>query len=170
MIVLRCTKQMFKLLNQSPSAEREETIGDNILGEWYAKPVATWAGDLIIFVNARTLLTVGVPTSQTNQWHPLFVARVYNLLRMLNIPEAGIASEIAAYNKIYLAKTVNRSVLGSMTEIGYMCQFRAEDGQGQEISLSDLELDLSKALHGPLNYTYPRDVAAALFEQALSKQ
>jgi hypothetical protein len=56
MVVLRCTRKLLKALNVKP--EEALARSTNLLGEWYANLVPTTAGDLVVFANARTLLSV----------------------------------------------------------------------------------------------------------------
>jgi hypothetical protein len=134
-----------------------------LLGDWYSNVIGTAAGDLIIFVNERTLLTVAVPASETPMLLPLFRERVFNLLMLLEFPEQVAIRETSELNEITLTKTTSRRVLGSVNELARQYQGVAEDRIGEgPISLSDVELGFSKMLHGPLDFKYPVEVAKAL--------
>ena len=59
MITLRCTHKLRKHLEISPVAQTVPPTA--ALGDWYANLIPTVAGDLIIFVSEKSLLTVALP-------------------------------------------------------------------------------------------------------------
>ena len=161
MVILRCTKQLLRRLDKSPTQHAFKST--NALGDWYAKLLQTSAGDLVIFANERTLLSVAIPVSHITQLESLFALRVYNPLRLLDIPEEYAELEIAAYDDLTFAPTASRRILGSLNEIGYQYQWIVERNVGESsINLSDAELELSRFLHSPLGYKYPVEVAKEL--------
>jgi len=161
MVTIRCTRKLLKLIDGA--IVEEPPAPSNVLGDWYANLIPTAAGNLIIFASETTLLSVAIPAEQLSQLIPLFVARVYNLLRMLEIPEPVVEREMRWYQEISLAKTSSRSVLGSLNEIASYYQTIPERLREQaRLSLSEAELELSKLLHSPLNYRRPVEVARDL--------
>ena len=164
MVILKCTKRLLSRLDESETQRPPPST--NRLGDWYAKPLETNAGELVIFANEKTLLSVAIPMSEVAQLKSIFRLRVYNLLRLLGIPMAQAELEIAAYNEVGLAKTTSRRVLGSLNEIGYQYEWIAARGdEGGILHLSSAELELSRFLHGPLSYRYPVEVAAELLSR-----
>lgn len=162
MVLLRCTKKLLKALDVEPAEDLAPST--NILGEWYAHLIETAAGDLVVFANARTLLSVALPASAIPQLVPLFTARVYNLLRIIGVPETLAAQEIAAYQDALFTKTADRSVLGSLNEIARYYQYVAETSKPDEpLSLEQAERMLSQYLHKPLEYIYPAEIVIDLF-------
>ena len=162
MVILRGTKKLLKALDVKPVEALAPST--NVLGEWYAHLIETAAGDLVIFANARTLLSVALPTSALARLIPLFAARVYNLLRAIGVPDRLAAQEIVAYQDVLLAKTADRSVLGSLNEIARYYQYVAEASKPDApLSLQEVELELSRYLHKPLGYRYPAEIAIDLF-------
>jgi hypothetical protein len=164
MVVLRCTRKLLEALN----VRLEDTVAQstNLLGEWYANLVPTIAGDLVVFANARTLLSVAIPTSALPQLVPLFTARVYNLLRIIDVPVQSANIEIAEYKSVLFAKTADRRVLGCLNEIAQYCQFVAEGHKGDEmLSLMNVETELSQYLFKLTGYRYPAEIALELLTQ-----
>lgn len=161
LVILRCTKKLLKALDVEPTEDLAPST--NLLGEWYAHLIETVAGDLVVFANAHTLLSVALPTSALSQLVPLFAARVYNLLRIIGVPQRCADREIASYQKVLFAKTADRSVLGSLNEIAHYYQYVAENSDPDApISLQHSEQQLSQYLHKPLGYRYPAEVAIEL--------
>ena len=83
MVTIRCTRKLYKSLEITPLEIPEPPTG--ALGDWYANLIPTYAGDLIMFVNERSLLTVAIPVWEVENLIPLFRVRVKNLLFMIGI-------------------------------------------------------------------------------------
>jgi hypothetical protein len=142
MITLRCTKKLLDFLEVDSIDDPHPSTG--ALGDWYANLVPTHAGDLIIFVDERTLITVAVPIVLVEELLPIFRERVANLLIMLNVPLRKIEQELSHYQEFEFARTASRSVLGSINDIAWHYQSIAERGdETGSISLSDTEYRLS---------------------------
>jgi hypothetical protein len=167
MITLRCTQKLLKFLGIVPNKNLELTTAR--LGDWYANLVPTLLGDLIIFVNEKSLLTVAIPVWNSDHLVPLFRLRVANLLEMLRIDPGGIADELCHFDQVQFGRTVSRTILGSMNDIAYQYQVIAEEaGNESEISLSAVELDLSRMPSKPIDYNFPSDIARELLNPGKS--
>jgi hypothetical protein len=64
MITLKCTRKLLKLLNVVPTEEPPSPT--SALSDWYANVISTAAGELVVFVNERTLLSVALPTEMVD--------------------------------------------------------------------------------------------------------
>ncbi|MCJ7624697.1 MAG: hypothetical protein MUO76_14440 [Anaerolineaceae bacterium] len=157
MITLRCTQKLRKYLGIVLVEKPEPATA--VLGDWYANLIPTFSGDLIIFVNEKTLLTVAVPVWESDNLIPQFCLRVANLLGMIGIHPKVIADEISHLDNIQFAKTASRSVLGSMNDFAAIYQIVAE---GSDMSLSNAELNLSQTPCKPLGYSVPAEAAKEL--------
>jgi len=162
LVTLRCTLKLLKFLAITPVKEPIPATGR--LGDWYANLVPTDAGDLIIFVNEKSLVTVAIPAWEAENLVSQFRARVQNILAMLGVSIESIRSEIGHYQQVQFAKTASRSVLGSMNDIAWNYQFIADSGDGSGyLSLSDAEYGLSNMPSIAKNF-FPSDVAKELLE------
>ena len=167
MITLRCTQKLQKYLGvgfvdvpELPTAK---------LGDWYANLIPTLSGDLIVFVNEKSLLTVAIPVWESNNLLPLFSFRVAHLLGMIGIPPGAIEEEVGHFDSIQFAKTASRSILGTMNEMKWYFQIMAEDAKDEkDLSLSNAELELSRMIWKRQNYQYPSDVARELLLNEMS--
>jgi hypothetical protein len=163
MVTIRCTKKLLKYLGVDPIDEPSSSMGR--LGDWYANLVSTYAGDLIMFVNEKTLITVAIPTFFTEELISTFRSRVLNLLLMLDVPIQQIEQEINHYHEVEYAKTASRSVLGSMNDIAFNYQYIAERGVDVgPLSLSDAEYKLSNMPSISRDF-FPADAAKNLLKQ-----
>jgi hypothetical protein len=164
MITLKCTRKLLKLLDVVPT--EEPPLPTSALGDWYANVIPTAAGELVVFANERTLLSVALPIEMMDTLVSAFAARVYNLLVLIDVAEEIALREIAGLKQVEFAKTTNRSVLGSLNEISLHYQLIAErDAAGGALRLSEVELQLSRTLHKPLDYVYPAEVARRLLAE-----
>jgi hypothetical protein len=161
MVTLRCTRRLLKYLDIAPDETPNPPTG--ALGDWYANLVPTVAGNLIIFVNERTLLTVAIPEWEVGNLVPLFRDRVFNLLVTIGISVEAAIREVSHLEPVQFGKTASRSVVGSMNDIAWQYQVMAEAGRkGGSLSLSEAEEELSRMPCKPLGYRYPSDIAREL--------
>lgn len=169
MITLKCTRKLLKLLDVVPTEEPPSPT--SALGDWYANVIPTAAGELVVFANERTLLSVALPIEMIDTLAPAFAARVYNLLMLIDVAEEIALREIAELRQVEFAKTTSRSVLGSLNEISLHHQLVAEhDAVGGALRLSEVELQLSQTLHKPLDYVYPPQVTRRLLAEHYNTQ
>ena len=165
MLTIRCTRKLFDFLDREPA--EDPPASTTALGDWYANIVPTPAGDLIIFVNERSLLTVALPAEAKDALISSFVTRVYNLL--LNI---GISMEVARLEcdqirPVTYAKTASRSVLGSMGDIAFGYQVEAGRAleEGRTPRILEAELRMSERPHSPLDQTFPDRTARSILAE-----
>jgi len=161
MVTIRCTRKLYRFLEIIPLEELEPSTG--ALGDWYANLIPTYAGDLIMFVNERSLVTVAVPIREVKNLIPLFRVRVENLLLMIGIEQEIINREISHLEPVQFGRTASRSLLGSMNDIAWNYQFISEEAEYvARLSLSDAELKLSLMPSGVLDYRLPAECAIEL--------
>jgi hypothetical protein len=164
MVTLKCTRKLLRLLGGVTTGKPPPPTG--ALGDWYANDIPTAAGELIVFANERTLLSVALPIEMIDTLVSAFAARVYNLLMLIDVTEKIALREIAELRQVEFAKTTNRSVLGSLNEISYHYQLIAERNAASEsLRLSEVELQLSQTLHKPLDYVHPAEAARGLLAE-----
>jgi len=163
MITLRCTLKLQMFLGIVPANILELTTAT--LGDWYANLVPTVSGDLIVFVNEKSLLTVAIPIWESNNLIPQFRLRVANLLGMIGINLEEIKNELSHYDQIQFGKTVSHRILGSMNDIAWQYQTLAEEAENKtDLSLSKAELNLSQLPCKPIGYRFPSEIAKGLLE------
>ncbi len=162
MVTLRCTRKLLKFLDINPVEDSELPTGK--LGDWYANLVSTDGGDIIVFVNERSLVTVAIPAWEAENLVVQLRARVRNLLALLGVSKESISSEISHYEEVQFAKASNRSILGSMNDIAWNYQFIAARGEESGyLSLSDAEYRLSN-MPSIARDLFPSDAAKELLE------
>jgi len=163
LITLRCTRKLLALVGGATVDNVPEPTA--ALGDWYANVVRTVAGELVVFANEKTLLSVAIPIEMVDRLVPCFADRVYNLLQMIGVPTDVALRECAELQPLEFAPTSNRSVIGSLNEIGLHYQLIAEGNAVRgELSLSTIERQLSRMLHKPLGYVHPAEVATQILQ------
>ena len=161
MITLRCTQKLREYLGVIPLDTPEPPTA--ALGDWYGNLVPSFSGELIIFVNEKSLITVAIPVWESNNLVPLFRIRVANLLGMIGVHPKDIANEISHFDQIQYSKTASRRVLGSLNDFAWHYQMMAEEVKSKaDLSLSKAELKLSQLPCKPLDYRFPSEVAKEL--------
>ena len=161
MVTWRLTLKLQKVLQIDLTDQLQPTTSR--LGVWYANFVSTDSGDLIVFVNEKTLLSVAIPIWESNHLLSLFRVRVVNLLGMIGIQPKTIDGELRHYDEIQFGKTKSRSVLGSMNDIAFQYQVLAEMAENKaDLSLSKAEYQMSQMPCKPIDYRVPSEVVKEL--------
>lgn len=164
MVTLRLTRRLQKLLDIGLAEPLKPTTSK--LGDWYANLVPTFAGDLIIFVNERSLLSVAVPIWESDNLLLLFRLRFGNLLGMIGILPEAIDREIRHYSQIQFGNTRSRSILGSMNDFAFRYQVIADEAKKKaDLSLTGAEYEISQIPCKPLDFRAPADVVKELLAQ-----
>ena len=173
MFNLRCTKRLLHFFDVKP--EPNPQAPTTALGDWYANLVSLeFAGDMIVFANERSLLSVAIPLSaglDLKSVPELFRGRVANLLYLLNIPVADIERELAEMDEIRFAKTASRKVLGSLNDICFHYDAHVENRyKGKPLNLSEIELNLADLPSKNLPLVFPDKTAHALLVLSSAKR
>jgi hypothetical protein len=167
MVTLRFTKKLQKFLGVRPNAPLQPSTA--ALGDWYANLVPTYAGDLILFVNERSLLSVVVPAWESQNLIQLLLLRIANLFAMIGIDPLRGAPELYHFDHIQIANTQSRSILGSMNDFASQLQYWAEPATRlPRLSLQEAESRLSETPCGALRFAYPREVAKRILNARYS--
>jgi hypothetical protein len=154
MVTMRCTQNLLKVLNVKP-VERTQA-SDAKLGDWYAKPVETVAGDLIVCMSAPTFLSVAIPMSQLPLFPIHFHMRVYNLLRHLAIPPEIASAEVEHYKEVRYARTESHQLRGILNDVAgnYQAFAEAQIGRGS-LPVSEAEIGIASVPFGAPKYKTP---------------
>ena len=140
MIALRCTKKLARRMTLSPEAEHQDPT--NKLGDWYANTLNVGHQRFVICVSERSLLSVVLPARDVRHLPLRLPDAVRSLLDRLGVPAAVAEEEVAAMLPIAVGLTRNRSVVGSMVDLGYMASVHMNPRYGA-LQSKDLELELA---------------------------
>jgi hypothetical protein len=143
-MVVRGTKKFLDRVGRAYWAEAPST---GVLGDWYANPLF-WRPQVVLFVNERTRLPVVAPFAPASSILERFPAHFAEVATRIGVPGEAIAAERASMAEWALAKTANRSVLGTMNEFTYLAEeFRRLNGA---VDLLKLSLWLAQTPCSPL--------------------
>jgi hypothetical protein len=149
MLYLHCTRKLLERLKPEVIEVGSSTTS---LGSWYAT-VLQWKPQIAMLVNERTLLPVLMPLAPTANMAARFPGVLADVLAAHGIPRSFIESELSQMQVVKYAKTLNRSVVGIMTQFAYLAEgYRAYDTMSDLIALS-LKLahtPCSPLYHGPV--------------------
>jgi hypothetical protein len=126
LITIRCTA---RLVNASKAALVEEPPRPTApLGEWYANVVhLPFRGrSLVVFAHNPSRLAVVAPARTLRSAVPVFRERLPRLLRRIGVPEGRIREQESAMQEVVFGRTLDRSLLGSMTDMGQLIRALAQ--------------------------------------------
>ena len=155
MFTFRCTRRLIAKL-QAPIVN-DPPEPTTRLGDWYGNVLFSGHHRFLMFVSERSLLPVLMPLRERNQLLPNFRARLAELLLHLCIPEKDVTKELSEMAEVVIARTANRSLLGTMND--FTQNVKAYLQMHDDISLLDLELRLAGTPCGPNVYRYPNELA-----------
>ena len=115
MVILRVTRKMLKML---PMSADDTDTSDTALGDWYVKRLVVDRQPLLLFVCAKSLLSIIAPARDVKTIPQRFPNLVADRLTALGVAPELIAAEKAAMDRVRVGKTEDRSVLGYLVDFG----------------------------------------------------
>lgn len=144
MIIVRGTKKFLARVGRPSDVGSEP---DGRLGDWYAN-AWFWRPQVAVFVNELSLLPVLLPLAPASSVLARFPSVFGQVAGALGLPDSAVRREFTTMTEQTLAKTVSRSVLGTMNEFGHLADnYRRRH---DEIDLVDLAVWLSQVPCRPL--------------------
>ncbi len=144
-LVVRATK---KLLDRCGGPSLSDQPATTALGDWYATALF-WKPHVALFVNEQTRLPVFVPLAPAATLAPRFVSHLRTVFDVFGLDPRFIDSELAEMTRHRLAKTANRSVVGTMNDFSSLAEFHRDQYGGDD--LLALSLELAHTPCGPLD-------------------
>ena len=137
MYTLHCTKKLLDRIKVSPAAS--SPMPTTVLGNWYATALA-WRPQVALLVNERTLLPVLMPMAPASTLAARFPDELAAILVRHGAPQAFISNEVAAMSEVSVAKTANRSVVGTMNEFAFLAEAYREDMETTDLLALSMRL------------------------------
>ena len=159
MRIIHCTKKVLKELDVTliePDNIPSPTEG---LGNWYANLLRIDRRKCIIFTNEKTLYTFLIPKVLKANLKNIEQEFLINL--SYNLQNEGFGLEVInrvmqEYREIGFAKTVSKSVLGSMNEFMFQYEVLIQmEGGIDNIRILQVNQKINKTIMGALKYKYP---------------
>jgi hypothetical protein len=127
MITISCTKKLFEL---SSFVEDQNTETNNEFFKWHANVFRMAKKNNLIIMNNKTrycFILFGIKKEHFKNFNQIFVKALTDNLRAEGISDSKITEYVNNASQIKFAKTYDRSVLGSMTDMVKMTEFLIED-------------------------------------------
>jgi hypothetical protein len=163
MMIIRPTASLAKRMKvKPPSNEAESTT---CLGDWYTIDIVLDRKQFIMCVSSKPRLAVILEAAPYATFPDRLSDAVTELLKAIGVTDANIQNERSQMDQFVLAKTINKSILGTLND--YRQQLEAVVHYDR-LDLNDtlkLSLYLSKTISLALPEGYPRDAALKLFGQ-----
>ncbi len=168
MIKLKCTK---RLLSRLGEVHKEVPADDlKILGDWVGNLVPIMGGELLIFLNERSLLTIVLAPSAVNDLRASFTNQVIQLLENLELPEAFIQEVNSEISSISIGSTDSRRMLALHRDASSYYRdsvdFIPPDRIRNQI---EMEIHMANWLYGPSPYQRPIDLLHELVQEVVGK-
>ncbi|MCU0972273.1 MAG: hypothetical protein MUF57_11090 [Gammaproteobacteria bacterium] len=134
MFTLHCTAKLRDRLNRPLPGARSPTT--TRLGDWYATALF-WRPQLALLVNERTLLPALLPLAPDATLPERVAAAVAQVLLLHGVDRDLVEREVAAMAEVGVAKTSNRSVVGTMNEFAFEAEvYRDHRGMSDPLQLA----------------------------------
>lgn len=160
MLIVRATKKLLRLTG--PSTAPDQDRGTTLLGPWYAT-VLFWRPQVALLVNEATLLPALLPLAPASTLASRISEQVTTVLIAHHAPAAIIDEERRHMQTSQLGTTMNRSVVGVMTEFAHLAEIHHDADPAMD--LVELAVRLAATPCGPLysrNFSPDRELAATL--------
>ncbi len=157
MFTVHCTAKLRDRLKRPLSAHRQPAT--TMLGDWYATALF-WKPQLALLVNERTLLPVILPLAPADSLLERIGPAVTQVLARHGVDPRLIETEAAAMAQVEIAKTANRSVVGTMNEFAFEAKvYRDHGGTTDPVELS---MRLAETPCGAIKYDSPSRLLRSL--------
>ena len=123
-MIIHFTEKLNKKLKIGPLPKSEKTTGDHL--RWYATLFRAQRYQYILTTNAASLFSVVIPgqgITDEKLYLKQFLLCLRKLLTDMDCEMIYERAIVPHTSRIILSKTSDRSVLGSMNDMIYMCKF-----------------------------------------------
>jgi len=166
MRVIHCTKKLLKELDV-PLVEPDKIPSNpEGLGNWYANLLRIDRRKCIIFTNEKTLYTFLIP--KVLKINLRNIEEEFLIHLSYNLENEGFRLEVInkvmlEYQQIGFAKTINKSVLGSMNDLVHQYEFEImRQGGVDNIRILPINHTINRTPMGALKYECPMEALKKL--------
>lgn len=166
-MVLRCTKKLLAIIGASrvtepgPGPDAED---------WYASLLWFDRRKCLLLTHAATLFSVfeaDLRAAHLRVTHGLVTGLIERELRREGLAAATFGN--LRSQELVLARTADRSVLGCMNDMAFLCQVAISDSGGlAHTDLGELNQALHRNINSPRGYQRPVELAAQRLERRQS--
>lgn len=168
MIIIRPTASLAKRMKIKLQAC--ELKSDTTLGDWFALDFVLSRKQFIMCVSQKSRLAVVVNAAPYSTFTDRIQNAICELLKVIGVTDSNIDSERLKMTPVVLAKTDDKSILGTMNDYRFQLEY---NDNVRRLDLNDplkMSMYLSEVISLVLPDGYPLDTALKLFGQELSKK
>ena len=173
MQLLRCTAKLLKEAGVKSNDLQMKEPPFSFLGSWHANLVFIDGRKSVLFVNDRTLFNWILPDvsrAQIRQLPELFLTGLSCVISDEDLPDAIKRRILDEYEAVALAKSSNRSVLGSANDLAYHYKQNILDAGGvHSWRIPDIIRQLNRMPFQALDFAFPIDELRNLYGVAPDK-
>ncbi len=167
MITIRPTAKLAKRMGVKLQSTNQTST--TVLGDWYAHSVVFESKQLILCISSTTRFCLVMKAAPYASFPQRFPKALEELLLAIGVKEESVQKELGEMKDIILAKTIDRSILGSLTD-NKQCleytQYRGFLNSNDPLSMS-LEISENGTLRIP--EFIPKDRVLKFFGQEVIK-
>lgn len=161
-LIIRCTQKLLKELSIKP---HEPAVVSEV-GSWHANLLIIERRKCVLFTHDMSLFSVfvvGLMSDDFAHMDEIFGQALFRTLRLCEFGQSEIERMLDWSRHNVYAKSNNRSVLGSMKDLGFQIEHRIEaDGGLGATDLDDLRIAINGIPFKAIKYGYPRRRLAEL--------
>jgi hypothetical protein len=161
---IRCTQ---KLLNELKiKLPNDKKVHFGFIGGWHANLLRFERRKCVLFTNDKTLYSVFVPGLKKPEFYhfdELFRHYLFKSLLNEGFSQPQIERVLSEYQTIVFGKTNNRSVLGSMTDLGFQLEYHIKASGGLSyLDLMALNKQINRIPMKAIDHKYSIDVLGSM--------
>ena len=160
---LKSTRKLRTRIGEFPNNHDDRV--SIVLGDWVGNIIPIMGGELLVFINELSLLTLILPISAIPHPAESLSREVSDLLQALQVPAALIQDVQRELAAVSVVPAESKRMLSLLREVSYYCQDVARFTPPDRIrNQLDMELELAEWLHGPAPYQIPTDLLREIVE------
>ena len=120
MVILRATRKLRTIPHDRIDPDLDS---DTALGDWYVNRFVIDRRPLLLLVSSLSLLPIVVPARDVRSLPSRLAQLVADRLTRLQVRSSLIQQEVDAMNPVVVARTTDRSVVGTMVDFARMASY-----------------------------------------------
>lgn len=168
MQLIRCTAKLLREMGLKPEDLCQDVPKFSYLGQWHANLIYIDRRKTLLFVNDRTLFNFIIPDvtrQQVREFPEHFRTMLSCVLAAEDIPENVRMRILTEYEEVDVAKSSDRSVLGSSNDIAFHYKYRTlRAGGARSPRIPQIIRELNRMPLQAIKYKFPIDELTHLYK------
>jgi len=154
MVIIRPTATLAKRARVQPETKLTSKSSTR-LGDWYALDFVIQRRQYILCLSENARLSVVLSAAPYSTFFVRLLHSLKKILKALGVEQGEIDLELDEMKKVAFAKTLNRSIIGSLNEARRMLEGEADIGRFQQEDLIAEALYLADVPSSVLSRVFP---------------